>query len=146
MKIKSSGQTHALYRYAEQVEGKTLETKVGSLAAGTKPDEIPPEIAENLTPRELREVTDFLHREQLALTRDALTRLHDALESAAGSITEETLDSLAAERLSTMLMRCKAAISRVQRNRQPAAAPAEVQPDVPPLAPNTAAALPGRSP
>ena len=130
MKIKRSGQTHVLYRYAGQVEGKTLETKVGILAVGTKPTEIPPEVLENLTPKEAREVADLLHREQLELTRDALTRLHDALESAAVSITEETLDSSTAERLSKMLMRCKAAISRVQRNRQPEADRAEVQPDV----------------
>jgi hypothetical protein len=130
MKIKRSGQTHVLYRYAGQVEGKTLETKVGILAVGTKPTEIPPEVLENLTPKEAREVADLLHREQLELTRGALTRLHDALESAAVSITEETLDSSTAERLSKMLMRCKAAISRVQRNRQPEADRAEVQPDV----------------
>lgn len=131
MKVKSSGQTHTLYRYAGQVEGRTQETKIGTLAKGTKPTEIPEDLAENLTRKECRELEAFLHQEQVVLARDALTRLRIDLESAIPSITEETLDPTEAQRLMAMLVRCKAAITRVQRNRQPVAPLPQVQTPVP---------------
>lgn len=131
MKIKSSDKTHTLYRYSGQVEGRTQETKIGTLAKGTKPTEIPEDLAENLTRKEVRELEEFLHQEQVVLARSALTRLRIDLESAIPSITEETLDPTEAERLIAMLLRCKAVITRVQRNRQPVAPLAQVETSVP---------------
>ena len=40
MRIKSSGQVHTLYRYGGQVDGKTIEVKIG-VVAGPLPDAIP---------------------------------------------------------------------------------------------------------
>lgn len=123
MKIKSSGQTHTLYRYGGQVEGKTLEIKIGTVSSGTEPDAVPPEILENLTPKESRELAEFLRQEQVELARKFLTRLADDVESAAGLIAAETLDEQTAEKLVAALSRCKTALSRVQRARQSVAAP-----------------------
>jgi hypothetical protein len=123
MKIKSSGQSHKLYRYAGTVEGKSRETNIGTVAVGTKPSEVPPELVENLTPKEMRELVEFLQREQFGLARTKLSSLADDIESAAGLITDETLDEHAAEKLAAVLSRCKSAVNRVQRSRQSVAAP-----------------------
>ncbi len=123
MKIQSSGKTHVLYRYAGQVEGKALQTRIGVVALGTKPAELNPELVESLTPKEARELVEFLQREQVGLACTTLASLTADIELAAGLITEETLDEQAAEKLAAVLSRCKAAVSRVLRSRQSVAAP-----------------------
>jgi hypothetical protein len=127
MKIKNTGKTYTLYRYAGQVEGKTLETKIGTLPVGTKPAAVPTELTENLTPREMRELAECLNKDQIDLARTRLASLVADIELATAVITEETLDEQAAQKLATMLSRCKAAVGRVQRSRQPAVALNHIQ-------------------
>jgi cytochrome c553 len=123
MRIKTSGQTHTIFRYAGQIEGKTLETKIGAVPVGTKPDDVPTALADNLTPNELRELAELLRCEQVELARKMLSSLAADIESAAGLITAETLEEQAAEKLAAALSRCKVAVGRVQRSRQSVAAP-----------------------
>jgi hypothetical protein len=122
MRIKSSGQTHTIYRYAGQIDGKTIETKIGTVIVGTKPDEVPPALADNLTPNEMRQLFELLRSEQVQLARKTLDSLAAQAEAATGLITTENLDEQAAEKLATALARCKTAVSRVQRSRQSVAA------------------------
>lgn len=130
MKIRSSGQTHTLYRYAGQSGGKTLETKIGTVTVGTRPDEVPAELVENLTQKEARELVEYLQREQVGLARATLLSLTTDIESATGLITDATLDEQVAGKLVEVLSRCKAAIGRVQRSR-PVAAPDVWAPSAP---------------
>jgi hypothetical protein len=123
MRIKTSGQTHTIYRYAGQSDGKTFEAKIGTVIVGTKPDEVPSALADNLTPKELRELAELLRREQLQLARKTLDSLAAQVELATGLITTENLDEQTAEKLAPALSRCKAAVSRVQRSRQSSGGP-----------------------
>lgn len=122
MRIKTSGQTHTIFRYAGLFEGKTVETKIGAVPVGTKPDEIPPALADKLTPIELRELAKLLRHEQVEWARKFLSSLAADIETAAGLISTETLDEQTAKMLPPALSRCKAAVSRVQRSRQSVAA------------------------
>lgn len=122
MRIRTSGQTHTIFRYGGQIEGKTVETKIGAVPVGTKPDEIPPTVADNLTPIELRDLTELLRHDQVEGARKFLSSLAADIETAAGLITTETLDEQTAKKLPAALSRCKASVSRVLRSRQSVAA------------------------
>ena len=126
MRIKSSGQLHTLYRYGGQVEGKTIEVKIGAVAAGTRPDAIPVDLRDDLTQKELRELVEHLEREQLDISRARLSALVADLDTAAGLIGSQNLDAEAAEKLADSLSRTTAAVRRVQREHRASAPPVDL--------------------
>ncbi len=126
MRIKSSGQVHTLYRYGGQVDGKTIEVKIGTLAAGTRPDAIPVDLRDDLTQKELRELAEHLDHEQLETSRARLSALVSNLDTAAGLIGPQTLDAKAAEKLADSLSRTIAAVRRVQREHRASAPPVDL--------------------
>jgi hypothetical protein len=125
MRIKSSGQLHTLYRYGGQVDGKTIEVKIGAVAAGTRPDAISVDLRDDLTQKELRELVEHLDREQLDISRTRLSALVVDLDTAAGLIGSQNLDAEAAEKLADSLSRTTAAVRRVQREHRASAPPVD---------------------
>lgn len=123
MRIKSSGQVHTLYRYGGQVDGKTIEVKIGVVATGTLPDAIPMVLRDNLTQKEWRELVEHLEREQLETSRARLSALVSELDIAAGLICPTTMDAAVAEKLADALSRASAVVRRVQRGHQVGAQP-----------------------
>lgn len=123
MRIKSSGQVHTLYRYGGQVDGKTIEVKIGVIATGTLPDAIPVVLRDNLTQNEWRELVEHLEREQLETSRARLSALVSELDISAGLICPKTMDAAAAEKLADALSRASAVVRRVQRGHRAGAQP-----------------------
>lgn len=126
MRIKTSGQSHILYRYGGQVDGKAAEMKIGSVSTGTAPDDIPVALLNNLTPNEARDLREHLEREQIDLARTKLSIVASDIIVAAGLVTEKTLDAQTAVELNTGLTKLRTVVNRVLRAHQsnmPAAAP-----------------------
>ena len=116
-----------LTAYGGQVEGKTIEVKIGAVAAGTRPDTIPVDLRDDLAQKELRELVEHLEREQLDISRARLSALVVDLDTAAGLIGSQNLDAEAAEKLVDALSRTTAAVRRVQRERRASAPPVDLR-------------------
>ncbi len=126
MRIKSSGQVHTLYRYGGQVDGKTIEVKIGIVATGTLPDAIPMVLRDNMTQNEWRELVEHLEREQLEKSRGRLSALVSELDIAAGLICPQTMDAAATEKMADALSRASAIVRRVQREHRASAPPVDL--------------------
>lgn len=115
MRIKSSGQSHTLYRYGGVVNTKTSEVKIGTVLAGTAPDLIPVDVLDELTPKETRALREFLALEQVSIFRSRF----DALTTEIGSVTRlvntENLDVSSVEKMVAAVAGLQSAIRRVQK-------------------------------
>jgi hypothetical protein len=120
MKIKSSGQHHTLYRYAGTVDGKGTEVKIGVLAVGTAPGEIPADLSDDLTPKEMRELQEHLRRDQMLIARAKLAGLRLEIETISGLVNSENLDEEEAKKMAAALSRMMAAVRRAQRSHKSA--------------------------
>ena len=117
MRIKTSTHAHTLYRYAGQIDGKNLETRIGAVPTGTKPAEISPEVLEDLTPREMRELADFLTQEQTELARLKSAALIEDLSLACSLCVSGTLDQHSVEKLGADLLKASSIFNRELRKR-----------------------------
>lgn len=118
MHHKTTGSTHTLYRYGGTIDGKQAEVKIGTLAVGTRPDDIPAEIRDNMTPKEMRELVDILDAEHIALSRQRVIDLVSTIDQVAPMITPTILDADVATKLTESLARATAAVRRVRRQQQ----------------------------
>ena len=117
MRIKTSNQTHTLYRYGGSKKGQTLETKIGSVQVGTPPNAIPSELAENLTPRELRELEKILTAERAIALNGCVIDLAASIDVAVATLQDVT-DIGAIQKFSEALARATTATRRVLRERE----------------------------
>jgi hypothetical protein len=60
MIINESKDNLVLRRYAGVLDGKSLDTRIGSIPRDTSPNAIPAEILDDLTPKELRQLQEKL--------------------------------------------------------------------------------------
>jgi hypothetical protein len=105
MRISETGQKIVMHRYGGLNDGKSIMAKIGDVPVGTKPDEIPDDLKQNLTPRELSELVEHLKADQVRMATqkvDVLVQnLQEMLSSAkAGVLSQELvkkLDSSASE-------------------------------------------------
>ncbi|MBP6902117.1 MAG: hypothetical protein KBC73_18640 [Burkholderiaceae bacterium] len=67
MIIRRSKGQYALYRYGGVSDGKNIEVRIGNVPFGTKPESVPDEIVQDLTPRELGELKDVLAKDEREL-------------------------------------------------------------------------------
>lgn len=119
MRIKTTGSTHSLYRYGGSVDGKGGETKIASVAVGTKPDAIPDDVRDNVTPKEMRELVEFLAGEHITSSRNRVADLARLVDEIAPVLTAEILDADTAAKLTDALARARSAMRRVERQQQP---------------------------
>lgn len=99
MRISETNQKIVMHRYGGLNDGKSIMAKIGDLPAGTKPDEIPDDLKQNLTPRELSELVDHLKADQVRMATqkvDVLVQnLQEMLSSAkAGVLSQELVKKL----------------------------------------------------
>jgi len=115
MRIKTSGQSHALYRYGGSVDGKSVEAKIGLVPVGTLPSVIPVELSDELTPKEARELREYLAHEQVSICRSRFAALTTEIESVTRLVSTENLDASSVEKMVAALSGLQSAIRRVQK-------------------------------
>lgn len=99
MRISETGQKILMHRYGGLSDGKSTMAKIGDLPLGTMPDEIPDELKQDLTPRELNELIDFLKAGQVLIASQKVEMLVQSLEqmllsAKAGVLSEELVKKL----------------------------------------------------
>lgn len=99
MVIRKSQKQYALYRYGGTSDGKNIEVKIGNVPLGTKPDSIPDDIVQDLTPRELNELKDVLVKDQRDLLDQKLSSVEDDLKEIAEAVKAGVLDGQSAAKL-----------------------------------------------
>ena len=115
MRIKSSGQSHSLYRYGGAVDGKTVEVKIGTVSVGTPSDAIPVDLLDDLTPKETRELREFMAHEQVSICRSRFAALTTEIESVTRLVSTENLDASSVEKMVAALSVLQSTIRRVQK-------------------------------
>lgn len=115
MRIKSSGQSHSLYRYGGAVNTKTVEVKIGIVLVGTPPDLIPVDILDELTPKETRALREFLDHEQVSIFQSQFVALTTNIISITRLVRAENLDASSVVKMVTALSGLQSAIRRVQK-------------------------------
>lgn len=115
MRIKSSGQSHALYRYGGVVDTKTFEVKIGTVLVGTAPDLIPVDILDELTPKETRALREFLALAQVSIFRSRFAVLTTEIGSVTRLVNAENLDISSVDKMIAALAGLQSAIRRVQK-------------------------------
>lgn len=99
MIIRKSLKQYALYRYGGTSDGKNMEVRIGNVPLGTKPDSIPDDIVQDLTPRELNELKDVLVKDQRDLLDQKLSSVEDDLKEIAEAVKAGVLDGQSAAKL-----------------------------------------------
>ena len=100
MRQTVAGDKLTLHRY-DGVDGerKSKMARIGSIPLGTKPDAVPEALVDDLTPKELRELKEYLTREQgrraVQKLGGVMTDLSELLAAAAsGMLTNEQIADL----------------------------------------------------
>jgi hypothetical protein len=117
MKIKTTTTIHMLFRTTILPSGRRVDTPIRNVPVGTEPTAIPPEIAQDLTPTEFKELVTFLASEQQEILARAVERLIEELDAIVPKINEESLDESLATRLGASLRRCSLTTRRAMRNK-----------------------------
>ena len=99
MIIRKSLKQYALYRYGGTSDGKNMEVRIGNVPLGTKPDSIPDDIVQDLTPRELNELKDVLVKDQRDLLDQKLSSVEDDMKEIAEAVKAGVLDGQSAAKL-----------------------------------------------
>ena len=88
MRQTVAGDKLTLHRY-DGVDGerKSKMAKIGTIPLGTKPDAIPDELVDDLTPKELRELKEYLRQEQGRRAVQKLAGLRTDLDDMLASAT-----------------------------------------------------------
>ena len=99
MRISETGQKIVVHRYGGLSDGKSTMAKIGNLPLGTKPDEIPNELKQDLTPRELNKLIEFLKADQVRMASQKVEMLVQSLDEMllsvkAGVLNEELIKKL----------------------------------------------------
>ena len=99
MRISETGQKIVLHRYGGLRDGKSTMAKIGDFTLGTKPDQIPDDLKQDLTPRELGELIKFLNEGQVRMASQKVElfvqSLEEMLSSAkAGVLSDELVKKL----------------------------------------------------
>lgn len=99
MRISETGQKIVVHRYGGLNNGKSTMAKIGDLPLGTKPDEIPNELKQDLTPRELNALIEFLKAGQVRMASQKVEMLVQSLDemllsAKAGVLSEELVKKL----------------------------------------------------
>lgn len=99
MRISETGQKIVVHRYGGLSDGKSTMAKIGDLPLGTKPDEIPNELKQDLTPRELKSLIEFLKAGQVRMASQKVEMLVQSLDemllsAKAGVLNEELVKKL----------------------------------------------------
>ena len=115
MRIKSSVQSHSLYRYGGAVNDKTVEVKIGTVSVGTPPDLIPVDILDELTPKETRALREFLGHEQVSIFRSRFATLTTEIGSVTRLVKTENLDVSSVEKMVAALLGLQSVVRRVQK-------------------------------
>lgn len=93
MRIKTSKKIHVLSRYSGLSDDKkTTEARIASIPIATKPDEIPNDVKDNLTPKELRELKNFLQHEEKKIAQEVIGTLLKDLIGALNYIKKDFVD------------------------------------------------------
>ena len=99
MRISETGQKIVVHRYGGLSDGKSTMAKIGDLPLGTKPEEIPNELKQDLTPRELNALIEFLKAGQVRMASQKVEVLVQSLDemllsAKAGVLSEELVKKL----------------------------------------------------
>lgn len=89
MRITPTADKLVLHRYAGQSDDpngqkKSTMARIGTLERGTKSDAIPEDLKQDLTPRELRELVEYLREEQAVEAARKLAEFTKGLEEMIG--------------------------------------------------------------
>ena len=104
-----------MYRYGGAVDGKTVEVKIGTVSVGTPSDAIPVDLLDDLTPKETRELREFMAHEQVSICRSRFAALTTEIESVTRLVSTENLDASSVEKMVAALSVLQSTIRRVQK-------------------------------
>jgi len=99
MRIEIVGQRFVMHRYAGVDDGKSTTVKIGSVPVTTRPDSVPDDVKDNLTPRELRELVDRLSLEHAKVVAQKAQSMLLAFDELLTSATSGALDAENTQRL-----------------------------------------------
>ena len=100
MRQTVAGDKLTLHRYdGVDGEGKSKMARIGSVPLGTKPDAIPEALIDDMTPKELRELKEYLTQEQ---GRRAVQKLGGVMIDLTDLLAAASAGTLAAEQIADL--------------------------------------------
>lgn len=125
MQIRESTKGISLIRYGGKVGDKQLEVKIATVDPNTKPSAIPQDVVDELTPRELQQLKDYLRKCEDERNDDVAKRLARELDQLREGLSDTKLGSDAASTLLTACNRIKSPLNRYIPASKPATAAPE---------------------
>ena len=113
MRQTVAGDKLTLHRYdGVDGEGKSKMARIGSIPLGTKPDAIPEALIDDLTPKELRELKEYLTQEQ---GRRAVQKLDSVMYDLGDLLAAAASGTLGAEKITDLEKNAADFLKRLRR-------------------------------
>ena len=113
MRQTVAGDKLTLHRYdGVDGEGKSKMARIGSIPLGTKPDAIPEALIDDLTPKELRELKEYLTQEQ---GRRAVQKLDSVMSDLGDLRAAAASGTLGAEQITDLEKNAADFLKRLRR-------------------------------